>query len=113
MTRSRDIRAGHRPLKCASMRRMVYRDITDSDLMLLVGSSLHDARKQAGLTRVNLASQLGISAKHVQRCELIGVERLSLVAAWCRACCVDATRLIGDALGRVELLADGSGVDRG
>ena len=89
------------------MRRMSYKDTTNSDLMLLVGSSLHIARKQAGLTRADLASQLGISPNHVQRCEIVGVERLSLVAAWCRACGVDATRLIGDALGRVELLADG------
>ena len=92
---------------------MAYRDTTDSDLMLLVGSSLHDARKSANLTRTEIASQLGISAKHVQRCEIVGVERLSLVAAWCQACGVDATRLIGDALGRVEQLADGAEVARG
>ena len=87
---------------------MAYRDTTDSDLMLLVGSSLHDARKNANLTRTEIASQLGISAKHVQRCEIVGVERLSLVYAWCRACGVDATRLIGEALGRVEQLSDGA-----
>ena len=92
---------------------MSYKDTTDSDLMLLVGSSLHIARKQANLTRADLASQLGISPKHVQRCEVIGVERLSLVAAWCQACGVDATRLIGDALERVTQLSDGAGVARG
>ena len=92
---------------------MAYRDTTDSDLMLLVGSSLHDARKNANLTRTEIASQLGISAKHVQRCEIVGVERLSLVDAWCRACGVDTTSLIGKALGRVELLDDGAGVTRG
>ena len=81
--------------------------------MLLVGSSLHIARKQSGITRADLASQLGISAKHVQRCEIVGVERLSLVDAWCRACGVDTTDLIGMVLGRMELLADGAEVARG